>query len=44
MGPAIFGKYSLGGGQGITWNAALLFGLTSGSPDRNFRMQVEYEF
>lgn len=44
MGPGIFGKHSLGGQQGITWNAALLFGLTSGSPDRNFRLQVEYEF
>jgi hypothetical protein len=44
MGPAIFGKYGLGGGQGITWNAALLFGLTPGSPDGNFRLQVEYEF
>ena len=28
MGPAIFGKYNLGGGQAIVWNAALLFGLT----------------
>jgi hypothetical protein len=44
VGPAIFGKYSLGGHQAIVYNAALLFGVTSGAPDRNFRMQVEYEF
>jgi hypothetical protein len=43
-GPAVFGKYSLAGRQEIVWNAALLFGLTAGSPDYNFRMQVEYEF
>ena len=44
LGPAIFGKYNLGGGQAIVWNAAMLFGLTDASPDRNFRMQAEYEF
>ena len=44
MGPAVFGKHSLGGGQAIVWNAAVLFGLTAGSPDCNFRLQAEYEF
>lgn len=44
MGPALFGKYNLSGKQAIVWNAALLFGLTAGSPDYNFRTQVEYEF
>jgi hypothetical protein len=44
LGPAAFGKHPLGGAQAIVWNAALLFGLTSGSPDYNFRLQVEYEF
>jgi hypothetical protein len=44
MGPAVFGRYNLGGRQAIVWNAALLFGLTTGSPDCNFRMQAEYEF
>jgi hypothetical protein len=44
LGPAAFGKYILGGRQALVWNAALLFGLTPGSADRNFRMQVEYEF
>ena len=44
MGPALFGKYSLGGKEAIVWNAAVLFGLTKASPDCNFRMQAEYEF
>jgi len=44
LGPAIFGKYSLGGRQAIVWNAAVLFGVTQASPDTNFRLQVEYEF
>ena len=44
LGPAIFGKHNLGGGQAIVYNAALLFGATQASPDMNFRMQVEYEF
>ena len=44
MGPALFGKYNLGGRQAIVWNAALLFGVTAASPDVNFRMQAEFEF
>lgn len=44
LGPALFGKWRLGGADAIVWNAALLFGATSGSPNRNFRLQVEYEF
>jgi hypothetical protein len=42
-GPAIFGKFALAGRQAIRYNAALLLGLTNGSPDRTFRLQVEYE-
>ncbi len=44
VGPAVFGKLGLGGRQAIRYNAALLLGLTNGSPDRTFRLQVEYEF
>ena len=44
VGPAVFGKFNLGGRQAIVYNAALLFGVTSASPDRSFRLQVEYEF
>lgn len=44
VGPAIFGKLSLGGRQVIKYNAAYLFGTTSASPDHTFRLQTEYEF
>jgi hypothetical protein len=44
LGPAIFGKHKLGGGQAIVYNAAFLFGVTRASPDYNFRLQTEYEF
>jgi hypothetical protein len=44
VGPAIFGKFPLGGRNVIQYNAAVLFGLTSGAPDRTLRAQVEYEF
>jgi len=44
LGPALFGKYNLGGGQAIVWNSAVLFGITHASPDWNFRTQVELEF
>jgi hypothetical protein len=43
-GPAIFGKFALGGRNVIKYNAAVLFGLTSGAPDHTLRAQVEYEF
>jgi len=44
FGPAIFGRFLLHGRQAIRYNAALLQGLTKGSPDLTFRAQVEYEF
>jgi hypothetical protein len=44
MGPAIFGKYPLGGRNVISYNAAILFGLVPGAADRTIRAQVEYEF
>jgi hypothetical protein len=40
----VFGKVRLGSAEAIVWNAALLLGATSGSPNRNFRLQAEYEF
>lgn len=43
-GPAVFGKFPLQGRQAIRYNASLLFGLTSGSPNYSFRLQLEYEF
>ena len=44
LGPAVFGKFNLGGRQAILYNSALLFALTKAAPDRTFRLQVEYEF
>jgi hypothetical protein len=44
LGPAVFGKFGLGGREAIVWNAAMLFGATQASPDWNFRFQAEYEF
>jgi hypothetical protein len=44
LGPAIFGKLSLGGGQVIEYNAAWLFAASKAAPDHTLRLQVEYEF
>ena len=44
VGPAIFGKVSLGGRQAVKYNAAYLLGTSRAAPDRAFRMQVELEF
>ncbi|HEX7892023.1 MAG TPA: hypothetical protein VF522_21925 [Ramlibacter sp.] len=43
-GPALFGKFHVGNKQVIKYNAAVLFGLTHGSPRNAFRLQTEYEF
>jgi hypothetical protein len=43
-GPAVLGRFVLPGERSLNYNAALLFGTTAGSPDRTFRIQVEYEF
>jgi len=43
-GPAVFGRYRLGQGRAIQYNAALLFGLAHGAPDTTLRAQVDYEF
>ena len=44
MGPAVFGKLSLGERQALKYDAAWLWGVTDGAPKNNFRMRVEYEF
>ena len=44
MGPAIFGKFALGGRQAIRYNAAFLFLKSNNAPSQNFRAQIEYEF
>ena len=44
MGPAIFGKYALGGRQAIKYNAGLLFDVNGEKWGNTFRAQVEFEF
>jgi len=44
MGPAIFGKFALGGRQSIRYNAAFLFVKSNNAPSQNLRAQIEYEF
>ena len=44
VGPAIFGKFPLGGQQVFKYNAAVLFKASSAAPDRTLRAQLEYKF
>lgn len=44
IGPAIFGKLSLGDRRMVRYNAAWLLGSGGVAPGHTFRMQVEYEF
>lgn len=44
MGPAVFGRLRVGERQAIKYNAAVLFGVTDGSPKNTVRLQTEYEF
>jgi hypothetical protein len=43
-GPALFGTVRVGNRQKVKYNAALLFGMTDGSPRNTLRLQAEYEF
>jgi len=43
-GPAIFGKFKLGGRQAIKYDAAVLFKLSDAAPRQTLRAQIEYEF
>lgn len=44
LGPAVFGKFRVGPGRAIKYNAAFLFGTSSGAPSGTLRAQIEYEF
>lgn len=43
-GPAVFGEAVLGGGRKLTYNAAVLAGVSANAPDLTVRFQLEYEF
>lgn len=44
VGPAFFGATRLGNARKLRYNAAILAGLTHGTPDTTIRFQLEYEF
>lgn len=44
VGPAVFGKFNMGGRNIIKYNAAWLTGTGATTPEHTFRMQAEYEF
>jgi hypothetical protein len=44
LGPALFGKYSLGQRQAIKYNMAWLLDVGEGKRGSSFRAQIEYEF
>jgi hypothetical protein len=44
LGPAIFGKFALGGRHGIRYNAAFLVDASDRKHSKTLRTQVEYEF
>jgi hypothetical protein len=44
IGPAFFGVAHLGDGKSLRYDAAVLGGLTHGTPDTTIRFQLEYEF
>lgn len=44
IGPAFFGSTRLGDAKGLRYNAAILAGMTRGTPDTTVRFQLEYEF
>lgn len=44
VGPAVFGKFALGGRQAIRYNAAYLIDASDATHSKTFRLQAEYEF
>jgi hypothetical protein len=44
LGPALFAKCPLQGGEVLRLDAAVLIGLTSGSPRGTFRVRTQYQF
>lgn len=44
IGPVMMGSVSLGVRKTLRWEAGVIFGLGSDSPDNSFRFLLEYEF
>ena len=44
IGPVLLGSHPLGSGRQLRWEAGLIFGADSDTPDQVFRGLLEYEF
>ncbi len=44
LGPALFGRYRMGPGRALGYNAALLVGTSRGAPDTTLRAQIDFEY
>ena len=44
LGPAFTGVYRASPGKKLRWNAGLFWGLDADSPDRVFKLNLEFEF
>jgi len=44
IGPVLLGSHSLGSGRQVRWEAGLIFGVDSDTPDQVFRGLLELEF
>jgi len=44
IGPALLGSHPLGNGRQLRWEAGLIFGVDSDTPDQVFRGLLEFEF
>jgi len=44
LGPAVTGVYRLAPGKKLGWNVGLFLGIDDETPDRIFKLNVEYEF
>lgn len=44
IGPVILGSHPLGGRRQLYWEAGLIFGVDSDTPDQTFRGLLEFEF
>lgn len=44
LGPALFGRIDMGDDHSLSWNVGYLVGISSGAPDRTFRLETELQF
>ena len=44
VGPVVLGSLRLGGRQQLMWETGVIFALDDDSPDRTFRLSLEFEF